>query len=69
MTDHNIYYLIEANEIETIKRLMLYKSHKLDINLLNSNNESPIQIAEKFNRYEIIELLKNFKNDYTKYYS
>ena len=45
---------------------MLYKSHKLDINLTNNNNETPIQIAQKFNRYEIIKLLKNFKNNYTK---
>jgi ankyrin repeat protein len=66
MTDHNIHYLIEANQIEVIKRLMLYKSDKLDINLTNNNNQTPIQIAEKLNRYEIIKLLKNFENDYTK---
>ena len=33
--------------------------------MTNNNNETPLEIAEKYNRNEIIELLKNFKNDFT----
>ena len=65
MTDHNIHYLVEVNEIECIKTLMLVKYHNLDITLPNENDETAMDIAKKYNRVEIIDLLKNFKNEFT----
>ena len=65
MTDHNIHYLVESNDIECIKRLMLYKFENLDITLPNENNETALDLAIKYDRKEIIELLKNFKNEFT----
>ena len=65
MSHHNIHYLVESNDIETIKRLMLYKFHNLDITFPNQNNETPLDLALKYDRKEIIELLNNFENEYT----
>ena len=65
MTDHNIHYLVEANEIECIKTLMFVKFENLDITLPNKNNETALDLAIKYDRKEIIELLKNFKNEFT----
>ena len=65
MTDHNIHYLVEANEIECIKTLMLVKYHNLDITFPNKNGETAMDIAKKYNRVEIIDLFKNFKNEFT----
>lgn len=65
MTDHNIHYLVEANEIECIKTLMFVKFENLDITLTNKNNETALDLAIKYDRKEIIELLKNFKNEFT----
>ena len=66
MTDHNIHYLVEANEIECIKSLMKYKYDNLDITITNNNDETALDLAIKYDRKEIIELLNNFENEYTK---
>jgi ankyrin repeat protein len=45
---------------------MIYKYDNLDITLINENNETPLDLAIKLDRQEIIELLNNFNNEYTK---
>jgi len=65
MTDHNIHYLVESNDIECIKTLMLVKFENLDITLPNENNETALDLAIKYDRKEIIELLNNFNNEFT----
>ena len=45
---------------------MKYKSYNLDITITNENNETPLDLAIKLERNEIIELLNNFHNEYTK---
>ena len=44
---------------------MLVKFENLDITLPNENNETALDLAIKYDRKEIIELLNNFNNEFT----
>lgn len=66
MSSHNFHYLVESNNIECIKTIMLIKYDNLDITIKNKNNETALDLAIKLDRKEIIELLNNFDNEYTK---
>ena len=66
MSVHNLHYLVESNNIKCIKTIMVCKYHNLDITFTNENDETPLDLAIKLDRKEIIELLNNFDNEYTK---
>jgi len=66
MSSHNFHYLVESNNIECIKTIMKCKFHNLDITLTNENNETPLDLSIKLDRKDIIELLNNFDNEFTK---
>jgi len=54
MTEHNIHYLVESNNIECIKNIMRYKFHNLDITIPNKNNKTPLYLSIKLDRKEIV---------------